>query len=183
MVARITCSPFVREEELAGLQAGDAVEISGELITMRDGTVAKLRAPGPPSVELAGRLLYAVGPSPAKPGQVIGSAGPTTTERLAGSFDLLFGRGARGIIGKGELHGASAEPFSRYGAVYLVAIGGLGALLAKRIVAADVVAFPELGPEAVYRLIVKDFPVVVAIDARGRNFHEIARARWRRMST
>ena len=183
MIARITCDPLVHEEELARLQAGDAVEITGELITVRDATVAKLRASGLASVELAGRLLYAVGPSPAKPGQVIGSAGPTTTERLAGSFDLLFGQGARGIIGKGELHGQAAEAFSRYGAVYLTAIGGLGALLAKRIVAADVVAFPELGAEAVYRLVVKDFPVVVAIDTQGRTFHEIARAQWSRKST
>jgi fumarate hydratase subunit beta len=124
-------------------------------------------------------LLYAVGPSPARPGQIVGSAGPTTTERIARFLPLLFRAGARGIIGKGELRGDIVQAFVQYKAVYLASIGGAGALLAKHIVAAEVVAFPELGPEAVYRFEVRDFPAVVVIDAYGENLHETARSVWR----
>src|SRR5215471_12896412 len=122
------------------LRAGDAVELTGRLITLRDASAARLaraiesgdRLP----LSLDGQILYAVGPSPAKPGQIIGSAGPTTTARMARYFPALFGAGVRGVIGKGELHGEDAAPFVQRGAVYFAAIGGLGALLARQISAA-----------------------------------------------
>jgi len=183
-VTQLTCRPALDPEQVRRLRAGEAVEITGTLITLRDATAMRLanlaRRGEPLPVDLQDRLLYAVGPSPAKPGEVVGSAGPTTTERIASFLPLLFEAGARGIVGKGELHGGIVRAFGEHGAVYLAAIGGLGALLAKRIVAADVLAFPELGPEAVHRFDVERFPAVVIIDTHGGNFHETARAAWRR---
>jgi fumarate hydratase subunit beta len=168
---------------LTHLRAGDAVELSGRVLTLRDASAARLASAiqlgeGPP-VSLQGQMLYAVGPSPAKPGQVIGSAGPTTTARMAKYFPTLFDAGVRAVIGKGELHGDEMTAFTSQGVVYFAAIGGLGALLAKQIRAATVVAYGDLGPEALYALDVDAFPVVTIIDCGGRNFHETARARWR----
>jgi len=128
---------------------------------------------------LDGQIMYAVGPSPAKPGQIIGSAGPTTTERMGRYLPALFSAGVRAVIGKGELHGRDMAAFTEHGAIYFAAIGGLGALLAKQIAAAHVIAYGDLGPEALYGLDVMAFPVVVIIDRAGRNFHETARAAWR----
>lgn len=171
--------------DLASLGAGDAVEITGRVLTLRDAAAARLtraleRREALP-VSLEGQVLYAAGPSPPKPGQVIGSAGPTTTARMARYLPALFDAGVRAVIGKGELHGDDMEGFVRHGAIYFAAIGGLGALLAKHITAASVAAYAELGPEALYVLDVADFPAAVIIDAGGRNFHELARAQWRRI--
>lgn len=184
VVRRLVCRPEADEEVVRSLKAGDAVELTGELLTLRDATAQRLadlieRGEALP-VDLRGRLLYAVGPSPPRPGQVVGSAGPTTTERMARFLPVFFEAGARGIIGKGELHGEIVDSFVRHRAVYLAAVGGAGALLARHVVAAEVVAFGELGPEAVYRFEVRDFPAVVVIDTSGANFHELARQAWRR---
>ena len=130
-------------------------------------------------VSLDQRIMYAVGPSPAKPGQVIGSAGPTTTARMGRYLPALFAAGVRAIVGKGELHGVDMAACVHHGAVYLAAIGGLGALLAKRISAAKVVAYPELGPEALFELELNAFPAVVIIDRFGQNLHGTARSQWR----
>jgi fumarate hydratase subunit beta len=183
-VIRINCKRELTDADLRPLIAGDEVTLSGRLLTLRDASAARLAAVlnnhEPPPVTLAGQLLYAVGPSPAKPGQVIGSAGPTTTARLARYLPALLAAGVRGVIGKGELHGDSVAAFVQHGAVYFAAIGGLGALLAKQIKCADVVAYADLGAEALYRFEVVDFPAVVIIDQSGRNFHETTRAEWRR---
>jgi fumarate hydratase subunit beta len=166
------------------LHAGDAVELTGRVLTLRDATAARLTRAledgEPLPVSLAGEVLYAVGPSPPKPGQVIGSAGPTTTARMARYLPALFDRGVRGVIGKGELHGDEMTAFTSRGAIYFAAIGGLGALLAKQVTAASVVAYEDLGPEALYSLEITAFPAVVIIDAHGKNFHESARDEWRR---
>jgi fumarate hydratase subunit beta len=166
------------------VQAGDPVELTGRVLSLRDASAARLAAAirngEPLPVPLAGQIVYAVGPSPAQPGQVIGSAGPTTTARMARFLPALFSAGVTAVIGKGELHGEDAAAFVRQGAIYLAAIGGLGALLAKRITAAAVVGYEDLGPEALYALDLQAFPVVVIIDRQGRNFHEEARAQWRR---
>jgi fumarate hydratase subunit beta len=166
------------------VRAGDPVELTGRVISLRDASAARLaksiQAGQPPPIALAGQIMYAVGPSPAQPGQVIGSAGPTTTARMARFLPALFSAGVTAIIGKGELHGDDADAFVRHGALYLAAIGGLGALLAKQIRAASVVGYEDLGPEALYALDVEAFPAVVIIDRAGRNFHEEARAQWRR---
>jgi fumarate hydratase subunit beta len=171
-------------EDLPTLHAGDAVEITGRVLTLRDATAARLtraleRREALP-VSLEGQVLYAVGPSPPKPGQVIGAAGPTTIGRMARYLPALFDAGVRAVIGKGELHGGDMDAFVRHGAIYFAAIGGLGALLAKQIRAASVAAYEDLGPEALYVLDVVDFPATVIIDAHGKNFHESARAQWRR---
>jgi fumarate hydratase subunit beta len=174
------------EGAFRSLRAGDAAEISGELITTRDATAqllsALINAGKPLPVVLRGQVLYAAGPSPAKPGHVVGSAGPTTTDRISRFLPALFAAGVRGIIGKGELHGTIVDAFVRHGAVYFAAIGGLGALLAQHITASEVLSFPDLGPEAIYKFQVQNFPVVVVIDTTGQNLHETARSVWRRGS-
>jgi len=179
----IDCRPTLSDVTADALRAGDAVEISGTLLTIRDASarrLAELHRDGRVlPIQLSGALLYASGPSPAKPGQVIGSAGPTTTDRFTPYLRDLFAAGAKGIIGKGELHGPIVGVFAEHRAVYFAAIGGLGALLAKHITSSRVVAFHELGPEAIYRFEVVDFPAVVIIDVTATNFHDSARSRWR----
>ena len=176
--------PQFDQDELNSLRAGDSVEITGRVISLRDASAARLvaaiQASDPLPIPLAGQIMYAVGPSPPKPGQIIGSAGPTTTARMARFLPALFHAGVTAIIGKGELHGEDMAAFVRHGALYFAAIGGLGALLARHIKAASVAAFDDLGPEALYILDVELFPAVVIIDREGRNFHEEARAQWRR---
>jgi len=185
-ITTLDCRDGIPESVWSQLCAGDAVELTARVLTLRDASAARLvnalERDQPPPVSLAGEILYAVGPSPAKPGQVIGSAGPTTTERMARYLPALFRAGVRGVIGKGELHGGDVEAFSSHGAIYFAAIGGLGALLAKQISAASVLAYDDLGPEALYALHLVAFPVVVIIDRAGRNFHEAARAQWRTKS-
>lgn len=182
-VTRLDCRGGFPDADVDLLAAGDSVELIGPVLTFRDASAARLaralEAGETPPVSLEGRILYAVGPSPAKPGQIIGSAGPTTTARMARFLPALFAAGVRAIIGKGELHGPEMAPFVVHRAVYLAAIGGLGALLAKQITAASVVAYAELGAEALFELDLDAFPAVVFIDRAGRNFHESARARWR----
>ena len=183
-VVHISCNNGVTNRDLDRLRAGDAVELAGRVFSFRDATAARLTraldAGEPVPVSLENQILYAVGPSPAKPGQIIGSAGPTTTARMARFLPTLFAAGVRGVIGKGELHGSDMEAFVGSGAVYFAAIGGLGALLAKQISAAEVVGYEDLGPEALYSLEIAAFPAVVIIDREGRNFHETARTQWRR---
>ncbi len=173
----------VYDADLDRLRAGDAVELTGRVLSLRDASAARLAraldAGEPLPISLENQILYAVGPSPPKPGQIIGSAGPTTTARMARFFPALFAAGVRGIIGKGELHGDEVAPFVTHRAVYFAAIGGLGALLAKQISSATVAAYDDLGPEALYALEIHTFPAVVIIDRQGRNFHESARAQWR----
>jgi fumarate hydratase subunit beta len=182
---RIDCRNGFPEGEFARLRSGESVELTGRVLTLRDASASRLtaalaRGESLP-VSLDGQILYAVGPSPAKPGQVIGSAGPTTTERMGRYLPALFAAGVRAVIGKGELHGADMAAFTASGAIYCAAIGGLGALLAKQISAARVLAYEDLGAEALYALDLDAFPVVVIIDATGANYHEDARRRWRRL--
>lgn len=173
-----------RVRALADLRAGELVELTGRVLSLRDASAARLattlRVGQPPPVPLAGQIMYAVGPSPAQPGRIVGSAGPTTTARMARFLPALFAAGVAAVIGKGELHGDDMAAFVRAGAVYLAATGGAGALLARRIASATVVAYEDLGPEALLTLDLDVFPAVVVIDRTGRNFHEEARARWRR---
>lgn len=180
---RIEWQHVAPDAELATLRAGDAVELSGRVLTLRDASAARLaRALAqhePLPVSLEHRIMYAVGPSPAKPGQVIGSAGPTTTARIGRYLPALFAAGVRAIIGKGELHGADMTAFTEHGAVYLAAIGGLGALLARQIREAHVVGYQDLGPEALFELELTAFPAVVIIDRAGQNLHDTARMQWR----
>ena len=183
-VIQLDCRQGFPEAEAAQLAAGDSVEITGRVLTLRDASAARIagaldrREPLP--ITLDGQILYAVGPSPAKPGQIIGSAGPTTTERMGRYLPALFSAGVRAVIGKGELHGRDMAAFTERGVIYFAAIGGLGALLARQITAASVLGYEDLGPEALYALDLVSFPAVAIIDRAGRNFHETARAEWRR---
>jgi fumarate hydratase subunit beta len=182
-VIPLNCQDGVTDAALDRLRAGDAVELSGRVISLRDASAARLaralEAGETSPIALENQILYAVGPSPPKPGQIIGSAGPTTTARLVRFLPTLFNAGVRAIIGKGELHGDDVSRFVKNRAVYFAAIGGLGALLARQISSATVVAYDDLGPEALYALEINSFPAVVIIDRHGGNFHESARAKWR----
>ncbi|MDL2214110.1 Fe-S-containing hydro-lyase [Clostridia bacterium OttesenSCG-928-O13] len=158
------------------LQCGDTVLISGTLYTGRDAAhkrMAQLLSAGKSlPFPIHDAVIYYVGPTPAKPGQVIGSAGPTTSYRMDAYTPQLLSLGLRGMIGKGRRSDEVIAAMKEAEAVYFGAIGGAGALLADCIVESTVIAFDDLGPEAIRRLTVKDFPVVVVIDAKGRNLYE-----------
>ena len=164
-------------ETAAGLSAGDRVLISGTIYTGRDAAHKRLvelldRGETLP-MELRDQLIYFVGPCPAPEGRPIGSAGPTTSYRMDPySPRLIAATGLRGMIGKGNRSAEVIEAMKRGCVVYFAATGGAGALIARSIKKCELVAFPELGPEAVYRLEVEDFPAVVAIDSRGASLYE-----------
>lgn len=157
------------------LRAGDRVLLSGVIYTARDAAHKRLydllQAGEELPVDLRGQVIYFVGPTPARPGQVIGSAGPTTSGRMDAYTPALIAYGLRGMIGKGRRSPEVLKAIQEHGAVYFGATGGAGALLAKRIVKAEVVAYPDLGPEAIHRLEVKDFPVIVVNDAHGGDLY------------
>ncbi len=164
------------EEAVRSLHAGDRVRLSGVIWTGRDAAhkrlVAALDAGTPLPVELRGQAIYFVGPCPAPPGRPIGSAGPTTSGRMdAYSPRLIAECGLRGMIGKGGRSQPVIDAMQQHGAVYFAATGGAGALIAQCIKKCELIAFPELGPEAVYKLTVENFPLVVAIDAAGESLY------------
>lgn len=172
------------QEKLIGLKAGDNVLISGVIYTGRDAAHKKMVEAMDQGAELPftmkDQIIYFVGPTPAKDGQVIGSAGPTTSGRMDAYSPKLIAEGLTGMIGKGLRSLDVIEAMKKHGAVYFGAIGGAGALIAKRIVSAVVIAYPELGSEAVRRLVVKDFPVIVIIDHDGNNLYDIGKAQYKR---
>jgi fumarate hydratase subunit beta len=163
----------------ASLLPGDTVYLSGTVYTARDAAHKKLdellNAKKPLPFQLEDSVIYYVGPTPAAPGQVIGSAGPTTSYRMDAWAPRLLCLGLRGMIGKGRRSEEVVRAMQWAGAVYFGAIGGAGALLAECIKKSEVVAFEELGAEAIRRLTVKDFPVTVVIDSRGNNLYETGR--------
>ena len=164
------------ENTVRGLRAGDTVLISGVIYTGRDAAHKKLLAmldKGEPlPMELKDQIIYFVGPCPAPPGRPIGSAGPTTSYRMDPYSPSLIARtGLRGMIGKGNRSAEVVDAMKKYGVVYFAATGGAGALIAQRIKKCDLIAFPELGPEAVYRLEVQDVPAIVAIDSTGKSLY------------
>ena len=159
------------EECVRALRAGTKALVSGRVYGARDAAhqrIAELLDAGEPSpIPLEGSIIYYVGPAPAKPGHAIGPAGPTTSGRMDTLTVPLLARGLRGMIGKGYRSAEVREAMCRYGAVYFAAIGGAAALLARHIVENRVVAFPELGPEAICELWFDRFPVIVANDSYG----------------
>ncbi len=164
------------ENAARGLRAGDTVLISGVIYTGRDAAHKKLLAMldrgEPLPMELEDQIIYFVGPCPAPPGRPIGSAGPTTSYRMDPYSPSLIARtGLRGMIGKGNRSAEVVDAMKKYGVVYFAATGGAGALIAQRIKKCELIAFPELGPEAVYRLEVEDFPAIVAIDSTGESLY------------
>ncbi|WP_026486408.1 Fe-S-containing hydro-lyase [Caldanaerobius polysaccharolyticus] len=155
------------------LKAGQEVCITGIVYTARDAAhkrmIQALEEGKPLPVDVKGQIIYYVGPCPARPGQVIGSCGPTTSGRMDAYTPKLLSMGLKGMIGKGERSEEVIKAMVRYGAVYFAAVGGAGALLSQRVKSARIVAYPDLGPEAIYELYVEDFPVIVAIDCRGNS--------------
>lgn len=167
--------PLERDTALS-LHAGEEVLLSGEILTGRDQACKRLhqmlREEISLPVEIAGHLIYFVGPSPAKPGDVIGSAGPTTSGRMNAYMPDLLAHGVRGFLGKGYLADSVKAALCEHGGVYFGAIGGTGALLSRSIIACEVVAFPELLSEAVHRMCFKDFPAIVLNDAHGGDLYQ-----------
>lgn len=167
-------APF-DENTARSLEAGEAFLISGTLLTARDRAhkmISDIIKDGAkPPVNLEGQLLYYLGPSPAPPGKIIGSAGPTTSSRMDPFTDMMLRLGIRGMIGKGRRSGDILQLLPYYGAVYFSTFGGAGAYLNRRIVSAEIAAFEELGPEAIFRLEVKDFPVILVNDSSGGDLY------------
>ena len=164
------------DADVEGLRSGDAVLISGSIYTGRDAAHRRLfeilaRGEEPP-IPLAGQIIYYVGPSPAPPGRVIGSAGPTTSYRMDAYSPLLIEKGLRGMIGKGNRTQPVLEAMKKHGAVYFAAVGGAAALIAKTIKKAKVIAYEDLGPEAVRELEVEDFPAIVINDMYGGDLYQ-----------
>ncbi|MCU0588925.1 MAG: Fe-S-containing hydro-lyase [Syntrophobacteraceae bacterium] len=164
------------KEDVDKLRIGDRVLLNGVVYTARDAAHKRLiqliEAGESLPFDLDGQVIYYVGPSPAKPGQAVGAAGPTTSYRMDAYAPTLMALGLRGMIGKGKRNDAVKDAMRTHTAVYFAAIGGAGALMAKSILKAEVIAYPELGPEAIRRLEVENFPVIVANDAHGGDLYE-----------
>ena len=168
------------DADVEKLKAGDKVLLNGVIYTGRDAAHKRLfdllMEGKPLPVDLKGQVIYYVGPAPAKPGQAIGSAGPTTSGRMDAYSPKLIEIGLKGMIGKGMRKKEVVEAMKKYKAVYFAATGGAGALLAKAIKKAQVVAYEDLGPEAINRLEVEDFPVIVVNDTKGNDLYEAGHA-------
>lgn len=175
-------APF-SDDVARGLQAGDSVLISGTIIAARDAahkrlTEALARGEDLP-VDLKGAVIYYVGPSPAKPGQVIGSAGPTTSGRMDSYTPAMLDQGVKGMIVKGYRKPEVIEAMKKHGVAYMAAVGGAGALIAKTIKTYKILAYEDLGPEAVAAMEVENFPAIVVIDSNGNNYYEQGQAPYR----
>jgi fumarate hydratase subunit beta len=184
MTQLIRLTPPLRDEDAEKLKIGDRVLINGIIYTGRDAAHKRLfdllKAGKDLPIDVKGQIVYYVGPTPAKPGQVFGSAGPTTSYRMDAYAPSLIERGLKGMIGKGMRSDAVKEAMKKYKAVYFAAIGGAGALLAKRVKRAEVVAYEDLGPEAIRRLEVEDLPVIVVNDVRGNDLYIEGEKKYRR---
>jgi fumarate hydratase subunit beta len=174
----------LRDEDVERLKIGDRVLINGIIYTGRDAAhkrlIDLLREGKELPFDIQGQVIYFVGPAPAKPGQAIGSAGPTTSYRMDAYSPSLIERGLKGMIGKGMRSQVVKEAMIKHKAVYFAATGGAGALLAKRVKKAEVVAYEDLGPEAIRRLEVEDLPVIVVNDVRGNDLYTEGEKKYRK---
>lgn len=170
-------------DTVKALKAGDQVLISGVIYTGRDAAHMRMhdaiQKGEPLPVDLRDQIIYYVGPAPAKPNEVIGSAGPTTSYRMDNLTVPLLERGLRGMIGKGSRSTEVIEGMKANGAVYFAAIGGAGALIASSVTASKVVAYEDLGTEAIHELTVVDFPAVVVVDAMGNDLYQTEKLKYR----
>lgn len=180
MAIKITAP--LSHEAAKKLKAGDSCLISGVIYTARDAAhkrLCELIAEGKElPIDPNESIIYFVGPTPAKPGQAIGSAGPTTSYRMDAYSPTLISKGQTGMIGKGKRGPEVIAAMKEHGAVYFGAIGGCGALLSKCIKKAEIVAYEDLGAEAIRRLLVEDFPAIVVIDSEGNNLYESGRKNY-----
>ena len=174
-MAEIKLKTPLTDKDVEKLKIGDKVLLTGVILTGRDAAhkrlIDLLNAGKELPVDIRGQVIYYVGPSPAKPGQAIGSAGPTTSYRMDAYAPRLMELGMKGMIGKGNRAPEVIEAMKKFKAVYFGATGGAGSLISKSIKKAEVVAYPELGPEAIMRLEVEDFPVVVINDTKGNDLY------------
>ena len=181
-MAQVKITTPLTREAVRNLKAGDSCLISGVIYTARDAAHKRLcelvEAGKKLPMDVTDSIIYFVGPTPAKPGQAIGSAGPTTSYRMDAYSPTMIAEGLTGMIGKGKRGPEVVAAMKEYGAVYFGAIGGCGALLSKCIKKAEIVAYEDLGAEAVRRLEVEDFPVIVIIDSQGNNLYETGRAAY-----
>ncbi len=172
------------DADVEKLKSGDRVLISGVVYTGRDAAHKRLsdliREGRELPFDIKGQIIYYVGPTPASPGRAIGSAGPTTSYRMDAYAPSLMEKGLKGMIGKGMRSEAVKEAIKKYKALYFAATGGAGALLAKRIKKADVVAYEDLGPEAIRRLEVEDLPVIVVNDVKGNDLYIEGERKYKR---
>jgi len=180
MTIRIT-TPFTKDK-VKLLKAGDNVLISGILYTARDAAHKRMiedfnngkKLP----FNIENQIIYYVGPCPAKPGEVIGSCGPTTSGRMDAYTPLLIEKGLTGMIGKGARTNTVIEYMKKFGAVYFGAIGGAAALIAKSVKKAEIIAYEDLGTEAIRKIVVEDFPAVVIIDSYGDDYYKKGRKQF-----
>jgi len=172
----------LNDDVVSKLRAGDRVLLNGVILTGRDAAHKKLfeliKEGKELPVDLKGQIIYYVGPSPAKPGQAIGSAGPTTSGRMDAYTPAILDLGLKGMIGKGLRSKEVLESIKKNKAVYFASTGGAAALISKRITEAEVIAYPELGPEAIHRLKVDNFPVIVVNDAFGGDLYKQGREKY-----
>ena len=168
----------ISKEDVQACKSGDYVYITGTIYTARDAAHKRmyeaLQKGEPLPMEMAGNIIYYMGPSPAREGRPIGSAGPTTATRMDKYAPALLDLGLGGMIGKGKRQEAVREAIVRNGSVYFAAVGGAGALLSKAILSSEVIAYDDLGTEAIRKLEVENFPAIVVIDSEGNNLYETA---------
>jgi fumarate hydratase subunit beta len=180
----IRLTPPLNDEDVEKLKIGDRILISGIIYTGRDAAHKRLfdllKVGKNMPFDIKGQIIYYVGPTPAKPGQALGSAGPTTSYRMDAYSPSLIERGLKGMIGKGMRSDAVKGAMKKYKAVYFAATGGAGALLAKRVKKAEIVAYEDLGPEAIRRLVVEDLPVIVVNDVRGNDLYIEGERKYKR---
>jgi fumarate hydratase subunit beta len=173
------------EDAVGQLHAGDSVLLSGVMYVARDAAHRRMKElldnNEPLPFDITGQTVYYMGPTPAPPGRVIGAAGPTTSGRMDKYAPLLIENGLRGMVGKGMRSKAVKDAVVRYKAVYCAAVGGAGALLSQRIIEAEVIAWDDLGAEAVRRIHVKDFPVVVINDIYGGDLYAEGKEAWKKV--
>lgn len=184
MSRTISLTTPLTDQEVESLEVGDTVLVNGIIYTARDAAhkrLVDLIAQGQPlPFDLQGQVIFYVGPSPARPGRIIGAAGPTTSYRMDPYAPQLLALGLKAMIGKGKRSPEVIAALKKYKAVYLGAIGGAGALISQAIKAAEVIAYEDLGPEAIRRLEVENLPTFVINDCQGRDLYELGRQRYAR---
>lgn len=184
MQKTMTLTTPLTNKDVSNLRVGDIVLLNGTLYTARDAAHKRLieliKSNQPLPMDIKGHIIYYVGPSPTRPGQVIGAAGPTTAGRMDDYAPILLEKGLKGMIGKGEMGSQVTQALQRYQGVYCAATGGAGAFIAASIIKSEILAYEDLGPEAIRKLVVRNFEVIVAQDCHGGNIFIKGRKKYER---
>lgn len=172
----VVLTPPLSDEDVTALKTGDRVLINGTIYTGRDAAHKRLvelvEGGGELPLDLKGQIIYFVGPTPTRPGEAIGSAGPTTSYRMDAYSPILIEQGLKGMIGKGSRSREVVDAMMKHKAVYFAAVGGAAALISRKIESSEIIAYEDLGPEAIRRLKVRDFPAIVVNDTKGNDLYE-----------